>query len=312
MNYAFEANIIRSLGKIIEKGHLSRGDKPVHWCLDCKSALAEAEVEYQDKTSTSIDFIFPIENALLKDIFNLKSDNNSYVASWTTTPWTLPGNLALTVNESFIYELIEIEHLGRVINLILAKDLVDSTLKRIGIENFISLGTCKGKDLLGLKASHPYLDRESLILAGDHVTTEAGTGIVHTAPGHGLEDYSVSKQNGLEVLSPVKANGTFHEDVDHFAGQFVFKANENIIQLLKERAVLLSESQYEHSYPHCWRHKSPVMFRATPQWFISMEKEGLLSKSLDSVNSIRWEPDWGQSRMESMLEMRPDWCISRQ
>ena len=312
MNYTFEANIIRSLGKIIEKGHLSRGDKPVHWCLDCKSALAEAEVEYQDKTSTSIDFIFPIENALLKDIFNLKSDNNSYVASWTTTPWTLPGNLALTVNESFIYELIEIEHLGRVINLILAKDLVDSTLKRIGIENFISIGTCKGKDLLGLKASHPYLDRESLIIAGDHVTTEAGTGIVHTAPGHGLEDYSVSKQNGLEVLSPVKANGTFHEDVDHFAGQFVFKANENIIQLLKERAVLLSESQYEHSYPHCWRHKSPVMFRATPQWFISMEKEGLLSKSLDSVNSIRWEPDWGQSRMESMLESRPDWCISRQ
>ena len=312
MDYKFEANIIRSLGKIIEKGHLNRGDKPVHWCLDCKSALAEAEVEYQDKTSTSIDFIFPIENTLVEGIFNSSSDNNTYVASWTTTPWTLPGNLALTVNAEFVYELIEIQFQDRRINLILAKDLTESTLERIGVEEYKTLGTCKGSELLGLKASHPYLDRDSLIIAGDHVTTEAGTGIVHTAPGHGLEDYAVSIENGLEVLSPVMANGTFQDDVEHFAGQFVFKANENIVQLLREKNVLLSESEYDHSYPHCWRHKSPVMFRATPQWFISMENNGLLDQSIDSIGSVRWEPDWGQARIESMLESRPDWCISRQ
>ena len=189
---------------------------------------------------------------------------------------------------------------------------MEATLERVGISEFNVLGSCQGSSLLGLKASHPYLDRDSIIIAGDHVTTEAGTGVVHTAPGHGLEDYAVSKENGLEVLSPVKGNGTFHDDVEHFAGQFVFKANENIIQLLREKGVLLSESSFEHSYPHCWRHKTPVMFRATPQWFISMEVEGLLKDSLDSIEGVRWEPSWGKARMESMLESRPDWCISRQ
>ena len=312
MDFDFEANIIRSLGKIIDKGHLQRGDKPVHWCVDCGSSLAEAEVEYQDKISTSIDFIFPIRNEEISRIFKANINNQSFVASWTTTPWTLPGNLALTINEAFEYELIEIEFNKKYINLILAKDLVGPTLERISIKQFKVLGSCQGHDLLGLKASHPYLDRESLIIAGDHVTTEAGTGVVHTAPGHGLEDYAVSKENGLEVLSPVKGNGTFREDVEYFAGQFVFKANENIVELLKEKGVLLSESSYEHSYPHCWRHKSPVMFRATPQWFISMDSKGLLDESLDAVDGIRWEPDWGQARMQSMLESRPDWCISRQ
>ena len=185
-------------------------------------------------------------------------------------------------------------------------------MERIGLDTYNSLGTCKGSDMLGIKASHPYLDRDSLIIAGDHVTTEAGTGIVHTAPGHGLEDYLVSIENGLEVLNTVKANGTFKDDVAHFAGQFIFNANDNIIDLLKEKDVLLSQSQYEHSYPHCWRHKTPVIFRATPQWFISMDANELLEKSLSSVNSVKWEPAWGQSRMESMLESRPDWCISRQ
>ncbi len=312
MDFKFEANIIRSLGKIIDKGHLHRGDKPVHWCVDCKSALAEAEVEYQDKVSTSIDFIFPIAADNLEKIFETSLKNPNFIASWTTTPWTLPGNLALTVNEKFVYDLIEIEFDKKKINIVLAKDLIESTLERIGISDFKTFGSCEGHELLGLKAKHPYLDRSSLIIAGDHVTTEAGTGIVHTAPGHGLEDYAVSKENGLEVLSPVKANGTFNDDVDHFAGQFVFKANENIVELLKENGVLLSESSYEHSYPHCWRHKTPVMFRATPQWFISMSSKDLLQKSLDSVDGIRWEPDWGEARMRSMLETRPDWCISRQ
>ena len=312
MDFAFEANIIRSLGKIIEKGHLQRGDKPVHWCVDCGSALAEAEVEYQDKTSTSIDFIFPIDNKDISEIFSCSSTNPSYVASWTTTPWTLPGNLALTVNESFTYELIEILHDNKKINIILAEDLVDSTLDRIGVDKITSLGTCEGADLLGFNATHPYLERNSLIISGDHVTTEAGTGIVHTAPGHGLEDYAVCKENGIDVLNPVKGNGTYNEDVEHFAGQFVFKANDNITNLLEERGVLLSKSSYEHSYPHCWRHKTPVMFRATPQWFISMEEKNLLQQSQNSIDSVNWAPTWGQARMSSMLEGRPDWCISRQ
>ena len=312
MDFNFEANIIRSLGKIIDKGHLHRGDKPVHWCVDCKSALAEAEVEYQDKVSTSIDFIFPIAADDLENIFNTSLENPNFIASWTTTPWTLPGNLALTINDKFIYDLIEIEFDKKKMNIVLAKDLIESTLERIGISEYKTLGSCEGHKLLGLKAQHPYLDRSSLIIAGDHVTTEAGTGIVHTAPGHGLEDYAVSKENGLEVLSPVKANGTFNDDVDHFAGLFVFKANENIVELLKENGVLLSESSYEHSYPHCWRHRTPVMFRATPQWFISMSSKDLLEKSMNSVDGIRWEPAWGEARMQSMLETRPDWCISRQ
>ena len=312
MDFVFEANIIRSLGKIINNGHLQRGDKPVHWCVDCKSSLAEAEVEYQDKISTSIDFIFPINSESLGKIFALAIENETFIASWTTTPWTLPGNLALTVNESFTYDLVEIEQNDKKINIVVAKDLLEQTLQRIGLADSKVLGSCQGSDLLGLKACHPYLDRESLIISGDHVTTDAGTGIVHTAPGHGLEDYAVSKQNDLEVLSPVRGNGTYKDDVEHFAGQFVFKANENIVDLLREKGVLLSESSYEHSYPHCWRHKSPVMFRATPQWFISMDTKGLLQQSLKSVDGIRWEPDWGESRMEAMLESRPDWCISRQ
>ena len=312
MDYSFEANIIRALGKIISKGHLKRGDKPVHWCVDCKSSLAEAEVEYQDKISTSIDFLFPIAEEFVEQIFSLTSKNKNFVASWTTTPWTLPGNLALTVNESFTYQLVEIEHKNQKKNLIIAKDLVKETMERIDRAKFKILGTCQGNDLVGFKANHPYLDRDSLIISGNHVTTDAGTGIVHTAPGHGLEDYAVCKENGIEVLSPVNGNGTYKDDVERFAGQFVFKANDNIVKTLDDEGVLLGDSSYEHSYPHCWRHKSPVMFRATPQWFISMESKNLLKQSLESVNNIRWEPDWGESRMTTMLESRPDWCISRQ
>ena len=196
--------------------------------------------------------------------------------------------------------------------MIIAKDLVKATMERIDISKFKILGTCQGNDLVGFKANHPYLDRDSLIISGNHVTTDAGTGIVHTAPGHGLEDYAVCKENGIEVLSPVNGNGTYKDDVERFAGQFVFKANDNIVKTLDDEGVLLGDSSYEHSYPHCWRHKSPVMFRATPQWFISMESKNLLKQSLESVNNIRWEPDWGESRMTTMLESRPDWCISRQ
>ena len=311
MDYEFEANIVRSLGKVIHHGHLQRGDKPVHWCVDCKSALAEAEVEYQDKVSISIDFIFPIDDPKIADIFSCKVDSSVFVASWTTTPWTLPGNLALTINEELTYELISIELEGSK-NIIVAKDLVEQTMERINCKEFKVLGSTEGKNLLGLKAKHPYLSRDSVILSGEHVTTETGTGIVHTAPGHGLEDYSVAMENGLEVLSPVKGNGTFSDEVEHLAGMFVFKSNEKVIEILEENGVLLAKADYEHSYPHCWRHKTPLMFRATPQWFIRMESNELLSKAFSSIDDIQWEPKWGKARMASMLEGRPDWCISRQ
>ena len=311
MDYKFEADIVRALGKIINNGHLQKGDKPVHWCVDCKSALAEAEVEYQDKVSTSIDFIFLINDPKIKEIFSCKTDSSIFVASWTTTPWTLPGNLALTINQELVYELIEIEHDG-LKNIIVAKDLVEQTMERIGCNKYKILGSTEGKNLLGLKAKHPYLSRDSVILTGDHVTTETGTGIVHTAPGHGLEDYSVAMENGLDVLSPVAANGTFSDDVEHLAGMFVFKSNEKVIQILEEKGALLAKADYEHSYPHCWRHKTPLMFRATPQWFIGMDSKDLLTRSSASIENVLWEPDWGKARMASMLEARPDWCISRQ
>ena len=311
MDYKFEANIVRSLGKVLHQGHLQRGDKPVHWCVDCKSALAEAEVEYQDKVSTSIDFIFPIDDSKIEEIFSCKIDSPVFVASWTTTPWTLPGNLALTINQNLTYELIAIEHDGSK-NIIVAKDLVEQTMERISCEKYKVLGSTEGKDLLGLKAKHPYLSRDSVILSGEHVTTETGTGVVHTAPGHGLEDYSVAMENGLDILSPVKGNGTFSDEVEHLAGMFVFKSNDKVIEILEENDTLLAKADYQHSYPHCWRHKTPLMFRATPQWFIGMESKDLLKNAFSSIENIHWEPDWGKARMASMLEDRPDWCISRQ
>ena len=311
LDYKFEANIVRSLGKVMHHVHLQRGDKPVHWCVDCKSALAEAEVEYQDKVSISIDFIFPINDPKIEEIFSCKIDSPVFVASWTTTPWTLPGNLALTINQNLTYELIAIEHDGSK-NIIVAKDLVEQTMERISCEKYKVLGSTEGKDLLGLKAKHPYLSRDSVILSGEHVTTETGTGVVHTAPGHGLEDYSVAMENGLDILSPVQGNGTFSDEVEHLAGMFVFKSNEKVIEILEENDALLAKADYQHSYPHCWRHKTPLMFRATPQWFIGMESKDLLKNAFSSIENIHWEPDWGKARMASMLEGRPDWCISRQ
>ena len=311
MDFKFEAGIIRALGTIVKNGFLQRGEKPVHWCVDCASALAEAEVEYKDKTSLSIDFAFPIKNELLEGIFSKQIKGPCFVASWTTTPWTLPGNLALTVNENFEYCLVQVTLDGQK-NLIIGKDLIDQTLERIGVKEHLILATCKGSDLKGANAKHPYLERASIIITGDHVTAEAGTGIVHTAPGHGLEDYAVAKENDLEVLSPVKANGVFQEDVEYLAGMFVFKANEEVVNILEKNNTLLAQANYEHSYPHCWRHKTPLMFRATPQWFIGMDNQGLLKKAKSSIEEVNWEPAWGKSRMAGMLEGRPDWCISRQ
>ena len=312
MDFKYEANIVRSLGKIIDKGYLVRGEKPVHWCVDCASALAEAEVEYKDKISLSIDFGFLISQENLGKAFGQESELESFIMSWTTTPWTLPGNVALTVSEEFIYSLLEVEIHQKSINLIVAKDLVESCLERLKIDKYSEKGSCLGKDLEGLETKHPYLDRTSKIVLGDHVTTEAGTGIVHTAPGHGLEDYQVAMKYNLEVINPVKNNGTFKEDILGLEGMFAMKANEKVLELLDESGTLFHSEEYTHSYPHCWRHKTPLMFRATPQWFIGMEKNNLLDKAKSTLDAVNWKPDWGEARMSSMLEDRPDWCISRQ
>ena len=307
----FEADIVRSLGKIVSKGYINRGDKPVHWCVDCGSALAEAEVEYEDKISSSIDFGFPIDNKTVSTIFGQELDLPIYVASWTTTPWTVPCNVALTVNAEFDYCLVQVTKGSNDFCLIIGKDLVETTLERIEVKDSKVLGSCKGKKLENIDAKHPYLDRPSKFVLGDHVTTEVGTGIVHTSPGHGIEDYLIAKEYDLEILSPVKNNGTFNSDEKHVGGLFAFKANEKIIEVLTEEGTLFALADYEHSYPHCWRHKSPLMFRATPQWFISMDKGSLLLNANKAIKQVNWEPTWGETRMASMLD-RPDWCISRQ
>ena len=318
MDFDFEANIIRSLGKIIDNGHLQKGFKPVHWCTDCASALAEAEVEYQDKQSPAIDVQFPlVDEALVADCFDHPEGHSGEgklsVVIWTTTPWTLPANRAVAVSPKLEYTLVQIEtEQGGKERLILASDLVKDAMDRYGIKEYHALGYCKGAALENLKANHPFYDFQVPIILGDHVTIDSGTGCVHTAPGHGQEDFTVGKQYGLEVANPVGANGVFVEGTQYFEGMHVFKANDHVISVLKDNHNLLHHHAYEHSYPHCWRHKTPIIFRATPQWFVSMDNNGLREKSLQQIEQTRWIPEWGESRIEQMVAGRPDWCISRQ
>ncbi len=315
MDFATEANIIRSLGTIADKGHLLKGFKPVHWCTDCGSALAEAEVEYQDKVSPSIDVKFKaVDEAAVLAKFNFDGEQGRgdiSVVIWTTTPWTMPANRAVAMHEDLEYVLIQVEG-DAPQRLILATELADSVLQRAGIENFSKLGFCKGADLELLRFNHPFYRFDVPIVLGEHVTTESGTGCVHTAPGHGQEDFVVGKKYDLEVSNPVGSNGVYLPDTELFAGQHVFKANAAVVETLKEHGSLLHHENYEHSYPHCWRHKTPIIFRATPQWFISMDQAGLRAKALEEVKNVQWMPEWGQSRIEGMIEGRPEWCISRQ
>ena len=311
MDFGTEANIIRALGKIIGNGHLHKGAKPVHWCLDCRSALAEAEVEYYDKTSPSIDVMFnAIDADAVRQAFGVAQVNGPIsLVIWTTTPWTLPANRAISLHPEFEYQLIQIE--GRA--LILAKELVESVMKRAGVSEWQVLGECKGAALELQKFQHPFLAIESLVLLGDHVTLDAGTGAVHTAPGHGPDDYVIGQKYGIETANPVGPDGSYlpgtYPTLD---GINVFKANDMIVELLKEKGALLHVEKLLHSYPHCWRHKTPIIFRATPQWFISMDQKGLRAQSLKEIKGVQWIPDWGQARIESMVANRPDWCISRQ
>ena len=314
MDFQFEANIVRSLGKIIEKGHLHQGSKPVHWCLDCGSALAEAEVEYQDKESSAIDVMFTaINNSDFEKAFNCTDGEGDIAAViWTTTPWTLPANQAVALHPEFDYELIQVETLSGAKRLILETSLADSALQRYGFENTQRLASCKGQALEHLLVKHPFYDKQVPIILGDHVTTETGTGAVHTAPGHGQDDFIVGNRYGLEVYNPVAGNGVFLADTEFFAGMHVNKVNPAIITILDEHHVLLKHAKLKHSYPCCWRHKTPIIFRATPQWFISMEQAGLRELANKAIKETTWLPDWGQARIESMVNNRPDWCISRQ
>lgn len=314
MDYQFEADIVRSLGKIIEHGHLHQGSKPVHWCLDCGSALAEAEVEYQDRESPAIDVMFfAVNNSDFEQAFATdKGEGDIAVVIWTTTPWTLPANQAVALHPDFTYELIQVETQSGPLRLVLESTLADNALERYGFENSSKLASCPGQALENIPVDHPLYNKQVPIILGDHVTTETGTGAVHTAPGHGQEDYIVGSRYGLDVYNPVGPDGVFVADTELFAGIHVNKANPRVIEVLEENGVLLKHKTMKHSYPCCWRHKTPIIFRATPQWFISMGQAGLRELALKAIQQTTWLPDWGQARIENMVKNRPDWCISRQ
>ncbi len=315
MDFSFEADMLRSLAKIVERGHLSRGVKPVHWCFDCGSALAEAEIEYADKMSPAVDVAYDaMDGRALAERFGVDSGEAIVsVPIWTTTPWTLPASLAVTLGPDLDYVLVEgPSRGGRRQLLVLAEALAESAMRRYGLERVDVFGTVKGAALELLQLQHPFYSRVLPIILGDHVTTDAGTGAVHTAPGHGQEDFVVGQKYGLEVLNPIDGRGIFLPSTEIFAGQYIWKANDTITALLAERGVLLASEKLTHSYPHCWRHRTPVAFRATPQWFISMEQANLRADALEAIKGVKWIPDWGEARIAGMVSGRPDWCISRQ
>ena len=314
MDYSYEANAVRTLAKIIANGHLLRGKKPVHWCTDCGSALAEAEVEYQDKVSPAIDVAFDaVDPSAFFAAFNAdQSEKSVRVPIWTTTPWTLPANEAVSVNPKLDYVLVECKLDGNTVFLVLAKELLDDVMSRYSVEDYHVIAEVKGSALENLKLHHPFLERIVPIILGEHVTTEAGTGNVHTAPAHGQDDYVVGQQYGLPMDNPVDGRSCFVEGTPLVGGLHVSKANEPIIVKLADTGHLLHAEKLEHSYPHCWRHKTPLIFRATPQWFISMDQNGLRKMALEAIKKVQWLPDWGQARIMKMVETRPDWCISRQ
>ncbi len=317
MDFHFEADIIRALGVILAHGHVHQGYKPVHWCIDCGSALAEAEVEYADKASIAIDVRFPVldEEALFTRCHSVPDGHGEgplAVVIWTTTPWTLPANQAVAFNPELEYVLVQTEGDHGRERLILAEGLMRDTLDRWGIDRYRVIAYGRGDAFEGLRLQHPFYDREVPIILGEHVTLDAGTGAVHTAPGHGIEDYLVGARYGLAVDNPVGGDGRFLPDTPLFAGEHVFSANEQVVETLKARGALVQAARLSHSYPHCWRHKTPIIFRATPQWFIGMDKQGLRDAALREVARVAWLPDWGRARIEAMLRNRPDWCISRQ
>ena len=316
MDPRYEAQQIRALGKIIANGHLYRGLKPVHWCLDCRSALAEAEVEYEDRTSTAIDVAFRCVD--VADFARRSAIAPAALSAvpvslviWTTTAWTLPANEAVALRGDFEYRCVLVERTSGAEVLILAEALANACLARYGLDGR-TLGRCTGTALEGLQLAHPWLEKRVPVILGEHVTLDAGTGAVHTAPAHGVEDFAVGKAYGLPVVNPVGADGRFLPGTELVAGLKVEAAGPVILEKLRERSRLLHQEPHPHSYPHCWRHKTPLIFRATSQWFVSMDAQGLRAGALRDIKQVRWTPAWGEARITGMIENRPDWCLSRQ
>ncbi|CAL4042271.1 Isoleucine--tRNA ligase [Buchnera aphidicola (Phyllaphis fagi)] len=310
MNPHAEANVIKNLSKIIKNKYLYKGFKPVHWCLNCQSALAEAEVEYYDKTSTSIIIMFQlVKQNILQKMFLPHKIPNIYILVWTTTPWTIPANRAIAVHPEFKYQLIQFQKHY----VIIAKKLVQKIMDQLNIKTWIVINTIFGKNLEFIKFIHPFLNFQAPIILSHHVNLESGTGAVHIAPDYGQDDYIVSKKYKINITNIINANGNYidniHPDIN---GKNIFKSNNIIINLIKNQKLLLHKNQLIHSYPHCWRHKTPIIFRTTSQWFINIEKSQLKKKSIDAINTVKWIPKWGHNLMNNMLINRPDWCISRQ
>jgi len=307
MSYDYEAATVEEFGKLYFNGDVYKGKKPVYWCASCKTALAEAEVEYSDHRTPSIYVKF----RMISDISTLRPKLTGQIVSmviWTTTPWTIPPNQAIAVHKDFIYVAVKVD--GET--LILAKDLLDYCMDAFGYKSYKVLDEFSGSVLEGLKCRHPLYERESLIILAPFVTLDAGTGCVHIAPGHGQEDYEIGMKYCLDNYAPVDDDGRYTSDVKYFAGQFVFDANDAVIKKLDEVGALLGHIDIEHSYPHCWRCKNPIIFRSTEQWFISMEKNNLRQKTLGAIDKVQWLPAWGRDRISGMIKARPDWCISRQ
>lgn len=309
MTPSYEAATSHELANFVANGSVIRSKKPIYWCCSCHTALAEAEVEYNDHTSPSVYVRFPLPDEKLKEIFPQANTSKTSIIIWTTTPWTLPDNMAVCLHPDITYALVQVEDK----QYILAEELVETCAPLFKWQDWNILATVSGTKLEGLKARHPFYDRESLVILGSHVTLDAGTGCVHTAPGHGREDYEVGLKYGLPIESPLDESGRFLPSVPLFAGLNVFESNPVVIETLRKFDVLMAEEKITHSYPHCWRCKKPVIFHATTQWFISMEKNNLRKKALKAIaNDVQWIPTWGEERIHNMIEFRPDWCISRQ
>ncbi|MBS1787050.1 MAG: isoleucine--tRNA ligase [Acidobacteria bacterium] len=315
MNFKYQADIVRCFSTFVEKGSVYKGMRPVHWCISCATSLAEAEIEYNDHTSHSIYVKFPFPDAAKLD--PTLAGKPVSIVIWTTTPWTLPANLGISFNPEFEYSAVSV---GNEV-FIVATGLLEQVAAKVGWENYEIIGTYSGEKFDRLNARHPFIERNSLLMLGNHVTLDAGTGAVHTAPGHGYEDYVIGKQYGLDVYNPVDGRGFFMKDVGHFAGMRVVPitkadaerdGNKAVIRHLEEIGALLKVESFQHQYPHCWRCHNPVIFRATPQWFISMSVTNLNERAIAACDEVEWHPTWGRDRMKSMFKDRPDWCISRQ
>ncbi|MFH1238633.1 MAG: isoleucine--tRNA ligase, partial [bacterium] len=310
MDPAYEAKIIEVFKKLVKNGYIYKGLKPVHWCADCETALAEAEVEYHDHTSPSVFVKFLVKESSFLEGLGLQAD--IYILIWTTTPWTLLANVAVAFHPNYDYAVVKLDAKHNNQLLVMAKELAAGIMKKAGIEKYEILKVFKGKELEGLKCRHPFLDRESVGILADFVTMEEGSGVVHIAPGHGEEDYFIGLKYKLPVIVPVDNKGKFTKEAGEFAGQYVFKANKNIIEKMRQDGSLLLSDDISHTYPYCWRCKNAIVFRATEQWFMSVDKNDLRQKMLKIIKEVKWVPPVGENRIAGMVEVRPDWCLSRQ